>query len=80
MIHGSGWDMLKVALSAAFLLAFAAIGIGCLFNPDWGMKHFGRGLLGGGDLRKEWNRTQMSAAGLIFAAFALYLLYDLLLK
>jgi hypothetical protein len=55
--------MLKVAVLAAFLLAFAAIGIGCLFNPVWGMK-----------------RMQMSAAGLIFAAFALYLLYVLLLK
>ena len=72
--------MLKVALVAAFVLAFAAIGITCLFNPDWGVKHFGRSLMGGGELRKEWNRMQMSAAGLIFAAFALYLLYVLLLK
>ncbi len=80
MIHGSGWEVLKVALVVVFLLGFAAIGVGCLLNPDWGMKHFGRSLLGGGELRKEWNRIQLSAAGLIFAALGLYLLYVLLFK
>jgi hypothetical protein len=43
----------KAALLLAFLLTFAAIGIGCAFNPDWGMKHFGRSLMGGGELRKR---------------------------
>ena len=70
----------KVALLLALLLAFAAIGIGCVFNPDWGMRHFGRSLLGGGELRKEWNRTQISAVGLIFAGVALYLIYVLLFR
>ena len=78
MIHGSGWDTLKVALVAAFLLTFAAIGVGCLFNPDWGIKHFGRSLMGGGELQKAWNRMQISVLGLIFAGFALYMLYVLL--
>ena len=78
-----GWDMLdlaKVALLLAFLFAFAAIGIGCVFNPDWGMRHFGRSLMGGGELRKDWNRLQISAVGLIFAGFALYLISLLIFK
>jgi hypothetical protein len=70
----------KVALLLALLLAFAAIGIGCAFNPDWGMRHFGRSLMGGGELRKDWNRIQMSAVGLIFAGFALYLIYHLIFR
>lgn len=70
----------KAALLLAFLLAFAAIGIGCAFNPDWGMRHFGRSLMGGGELRKDWNRMQMSAVGLIFSGVALYLIYVLIFK
>jgi hypothetical protein len=46
-------NFLKVALGFAMLIAFAAIGIGCAFNPDWGMRHFGRSLTGGGELRRE---------------------------
>ena len=70
----------KAALLLAFLLAFAAIGIGCAFNPDWGMRHFGRDLMGGGELRRDWNRMQMSAVGLIFAGVALYFIYFLIFK
>ena len=70
----------KAALVLAFLLAFAAIGIGCAFNPDWGIRHFGRILMGGGELRKDWNRTQMSVVGLIFAGVALYFIYALIFK
>jgi hypothetical protein len=70
----------KAALLLAFLLAFAGIGIGCAFNPDWGMRHFGRSLMGGGELRKDWNRMQMSAVGLIFTGVALYLIYALIFK
>lgn len=70
----------RVALLLAFFLAFAAIGIGCMFNPAWGMRRFGRGLMGGNELRKEWNRMQMSAVGLIFAGVALYLTYVLIFK
>ena len=73
-------DFAKVALLLAFLLAFAAIGIGCAFNPDWGMRHFGRNLMGRGELRKDSNGTQMSAVGLIFAGVALYLIYALIFK
>ena len=69
-----------VALLLVVFVAFAAIGIGCAFNPDWGMKHFARSLMVGGELRKEWNRMQMSVFGLIFAAFALYLIYAMFFK
>ena len=71
---------LLLAFLLAFLLTFAAIGIGCAFNPNWGMRHFGRSLMGGGQLRKDWNRLQMSAVGLIFAGVALYLIYVLIFK
>jgi hypothetical protein len=70
----------KAALLLAFLLASAAIGVGCAFNPDWGMRHFGRSLMGGGELRKEWNRMQMSAVGVIFAGAAVYFIYVLIFK
>jgi hypothetical protein len=52
----------------------------CAFNPDWGMRHFGRTLMGGGEMRKDWNRMQMSAVGLIFAGVALYFIYALIFK
>jgi len=73
-------NIAKVGIVLALLLRFAAIGIGCAVNPDWGMRHFGRSLMGGGELRKEWTRMQMSAVGLIFAGFAIYLLYALFFK
>jgi hypothetical protein len=73
-------NIAKVALLLAFLLAFVAIGVGCAFNSDWGMRHFGRSLMGGGELRKDWNRMQMSAVGLIFAGVALYFTYVLIFK
>ena len=72
-------NIAKVGIVLALLLGFAAIGIGCAVNPDWGMRHFGRSW-GGGELRKEWNRMQMSALGLIFAGFAIYLLYAVFFK
>ena len=70
----------KAALLVTFLVAFAAIGIGCAFNPDWGVRHFGRSLMGGGEMRKDWNRMQMSAVGLMFAGVALYFIYALIFK
>jgi hypothetical protein len=73
-------NVARVAFLLMILLAFAVIGIACIFNPDWGMSHFGRSLLGGDELRKEWNRMQMSVLGLIFAGFALYLIYALIFR
>jgi hypothetical protein len=75
--------MLNFAIAGlllAFLLAFASIGLGCLFNPDWGMRRFGRSLMGGGELRKESSRIQMQTVGLIFAGVALYFIYALIFK
>ena len=73
-------NALKIPLVLAMLVVFVAIGIGCAFNPDWGIRHFSRTLMGGGELRKEWNRMQMSVFGLIFAGFALCMIYVLIFK
>jgi hypothetical membrane protein len=73
-------DTLKIVLVLVMLIVFAAIGIGCAFNPDWGIRHFSRSSMGGGELRKEWNRMQMSVFGLIFAGFALCMIYVLIFK
>jgi hypothetical protein len=73
-------NLANAALLLAFLLGLVAVGIGCAFNPDWGMRHFARSLMGGGELRKDWNRMQVSALGLIFAGVVLYLLYHLIFK
>jgi hypothetical protein len=73
-------NTLKMVLALAMFIVFAAIGLGCVFNPDWGIRHFSRSLMGGGELRKEWNRMQMSVFGLIFASFALGMIYVLIFK
>jgi len=73
-------NALKIVLVLAMLIVFAVIGIGCAFSPDWGIRHFSRSLMGGGELRKEWNRMQMSVFGLIFAGFALWMIYVLIFK
>jgi hypothetical protein len=73
-------NLANAALLLAFFLGLVAVGIGCAFNPDWGMRHFARSLMGGGELRKDWNRMQVSALGLIFAGVVLYLLYHLIFK
>jgi len=75
MHHDSLW---KLAIGVVILLAFAAIGIGCLISPEWGIKHFGRTLPRGGELLKEWNRLGISLLGLVFAGFALYVIYEVL--
>lgn len=61
-------NALKIVVVLAMLIVFAAIGHGCALNPDSGIRHFSRSLMGGGELRKEWNRINMSIFGLIFAA------------
>ena len=68
-------EVLKVILLFALLLTFAGIGIVCVINPDWGITHFAPSLRGGGELRKDINRRSISLLGLIFAAFALFLIY-----
>jgi hypothetical protein len=65
-------------LTVAILLAFAAIGIGCIIKPDWGIKHFGQSLRRGGELLTEWNRIGIQFVGFAFGGCAVYLLYVLL--
>ena len=40
----------------------------------------GRSLMGGGELRKDWNRMQMSGTRSDFAGVALYFIYALIFK
>ena len=61
------------------LILFAIIGIGCVVSPQWAMKHFGNPhLLGGGELRREWNSLQITLFGVVFGGFGLYGSYLLL--
>jgi len=55
-------DLAKDAVVVAMLVVFAAIGIGCAFNPDWGIRHFARSLMGGGELGRTGigRRSQFS--------------------
>ncbi len=68
----------RFALGLATLIVFAIIGIGCVVRPGWGMRHFGRALLGGGELRRELNRDGFILVGAVFGAFALYMIYVVL--
>lgn len=36
--------------------------------------------MGGGEMRKDWNRMQMSAVGLIFAGLSFYFIYVLIFR
>jgi len=72
-------DILKLVFLIGLLVCFAAIGIGCLVNPDWGIKHFGSiHLRAGGDLRREWNRVGVQIAGAVMTAFVLYLVFHII--
>jgi hypothetical protein len=71
-------NLIKAALLLAVLVALAAVGIRCVFDPDWAMRHFARGLMGGGELRKDLNQTAMSGFGLVLAWAMLSLLYHLI--
>ena len=68
----------KLAMLVAILVAYAAIGVGCLVKPDWAIKHFARALLGGGELRRDLNRVEMSFLGLVFGSLALCGIYIVL--
>jgi len=68
----------KLTLGVLTLAGFAIIGIGCLISPEWGIRHFGRGLRQGGELQTEWNRVGIALAGLAFAAGSVYVLFEVL--
>lgn len=65
----------RFVLLLTVLAVSGVIGIGCVVNPDWGMRHFARALLGGGELRREWNRMGIVFSGIVFGGFALYGIY-----
>ena len=73
-----GFSIWTLLLTVGILLVFATIGIGCIINPDWGIKHFGQALRRGGELLTKWNRIGLQFVGLAFGGFAVYLLYVLL--
>jgi hypothetical protein len=66
---------MKQALMVCVLLVFAGIGVAHIFKPDWFANR--SGVRKGGEMLSEWNRVGFQIAGVIFAAFALYLLYVL---
>jgi len=65
-------------LTLILLAGFAAVGIGCVINPVWGIRHFGQSLRKGGELLTEWNRLGILFVGLTFGGFAIYLIYIVL--
>jgi len=65
-------------LTLILLGGFAAIGIGCVINPEWGIRHFGQSVRKGGELLTEWNRLGISFVGVAFGGFAIYLIYIVL--
>lgn len=71
----SSW---RLILGVSILTSFAAIGIGCVIKPDWGIKHFGQSWRKGGDLLTEWNRLGISFVGLALGGFGIYGLYIIL--
>lgn len=61
-----------------FLLGLFVIGVVCIFNPSWAMKHFGgMQFRAGGQMRQETNRRGFQLFGFVFAVFALYILFQL---
>lgn len=65
--------LLNLAL-ILMLVTFATVGIAHIFNPDYFLKR--SGVRRGGELLTEWNRIGFQIAGAVFAAFAIFLLYE----
>ncbi len=64
-------------VAVLLLVAFAGIGIAHIFKPDWFIKR--SNVRRGGELLSEYNRAGFQIAGAIFAAIAIYILYDIFL-
>lgn len=72
-------SVLKIAFLIALLVCIAAIGIGCLINPDWGIRNLGSAYLrGGGKLKREWSRIGVQIMGALMTGFAIYLVFHLI--
>jgi hypothetical protein len=66
----------KIGIVAVMLAVFAGIGVAHVVNPDPFIRR--SGVLKGGELLTRSNRFQFRIVGALFAAFAIYLLYQLL--
>jgi hypothetical protein len=73
MHQDSLWKMILVVV---VLLFFVGIGIAHVVNPGRFVRS--SGVRKGGEMLNDWNRFGFRMAGVVFAAFAGYLLYVLL--
>jgi hypothetical protein len=69
------WQVLGGILFLLALIFFAGIGIAHVINPDWFIKR--SGVRKGGEVLEKWNRDSFRLLGVVFTAFAIYLLYTL---
>jgi hypothetical protein len=65
-------------VAVLLLVAFAGIGIAHIFKPDWFIKR--SNVRRGGEMLSEYNRAGFQIAGAIFAAVAIYVLYDIFVR
>jgi hypothetical protein len=65
----------KLVLAVSVLLLFIGAGIGHINYPDWFIRR--SGLQKNGKLLNQFNRDGVRVAGIIFAAGAAYMLYEL---
>ena len=66
----------KIGIAAVMLAVFAGIGVAHVINPD---PFIGRsGVLKRGELLTRSNRFHFRIVGALFAALAIYLMYQLL--
>jgi len=72
-LHDSPWG---IAILVVVLVLFACVGISQVINPDWSMRN--SGVRKGGKMLTSWNRDQFRVAGVVFAGFAIYMLYVVL--
>ena len=65
-------------VAVVLLVVFAGIGIAHVFKPDWFIKR--SNVRGGGEILSEYHRAGFQIAGVIFAAIAIYVLYDIFVR
>jgi hypothetical protein len=64
----------KEVIGGGALLFFAGFGIAHVIYPDKFMKPWHRG----GEMLTDWNRLGIQIAGVVFAGFAIYVLYSII--
>ena len=70
------WQLVGGFLVVSTFIFFAGAGIAHVVNPDWFIKR--SSVRKGGEVLKKWNRDGFRLFGMVFAAFAAYLLYVIL--